>query len=553
LHQYEWLGDPAYVPPALVLSWCLFWFNGVPQTHDGMGIVFIEAFRRSYLAGDYFPLWSVFGEGGHGSPFPALYHRLHVQLAALLALKTGTIVALKASIPFWLVVGGIGMRRLCRSHGVRPWVAWMTGVLLMAANYTVADWYIRGATAEFVGFMLVPWGLRYAYELLDRRWGVVRLAIISALLMMAHMMTFYFFVVTSTVLIGVQLLRIMRQGWRRLRGALGRCLALAGLLLCTLGPYAAAVSYVVAFTGLRDFGMVSHPDPWKDYLANSNTSWSRTVVDGQMTLEIGRWFVFCFALFLLLAPGARRAVWQRTGSLVIVTIAYVLLLHVGMGFWFDLLPGASKIQFPARLLVFIDTATLLCMAIAIEGALRDDSPFVRLLAGTLPLVATVCQVNIACGNLSGIWDHHVERAEADKELANDTNLLSKKMAMYSDWVAYLPRMHGTNPPVSPFLKASDGCHISSATLTKGAAVGEVTKNMAGPLTFTVLGSHCSVTYNQVQSTFQRVEMSKPGSMRQTNDGLTLIEAPDGTVVQIHDRSVLDLARKFLIQRLRRFP
>jgi hypothetical protein len=42
-------------------------------------------------------------------------------------------------------------------------------------------------------------------------------------------------------------------------------------------------------------------------------------------------------------------------------------------------------------------------------------------------------------------------------------------------------------------------------------------------------------------------------MRQTNDGLTLIEAPDGTVVQIHDRSVLDLARKFLIQRLRRFP
>src|SRR3984957_2920114 len=101
---------------------------------------------------------------------------------------------MKVCVPFWLSVGGMGMRRLCRLHGARPWVAWIAGVMLMAANYTLADWYIRGAAAEFVGFMLVPWGLLYVYELLERRWGAVRLAVTASLLFYAHMLTFYFFV-----------------------------------------------------------------------------------------------------------------------------------------------------------------------------------------------------------------------------------------------------------------------------------------------------------------------------------------------------------------------
>ncbi len=41
----------------------------------------------------------------------------------------------------------------------------------MSANYAIADWYIRGASAELTAFMLVPWGYRYAFELFERRWG----------------------------------------------------------------------------------------------------------------------------------------------------------------------------------------------------------------------------------------------------------------------------------------------------------------------------------------------------------------------------------------------
>ena len=64
--QQEWLSELGYAPLALVLCWSLFAIKGVPLTHDGMGLVVIEMYRRAYRAGDYFPIWTVFGENGHG-------------------------------------------------------------------------------------------------------------------------------------------------------------------------------------------------------------------------------------------------------------------------------------------------------------------------------------------------------------------------------------------------------------------------------------------------------------------------------------------------------
>jgi hypothetical protein len=539
----------------LLLCWSLFAIKGVPATHDGLGLVVIEMYRRAYRAGDYFPVWTVFGENGHGSALPILYHRLHGQLGALLALWTGTVVAMKACVPFWLTVGAMGMRRLCRFHGARPWVAWIAGVMLMAANYTVADWYIRGAAAEFVGFMLVPWGLRYVYELLERRWGAVRLALSASLIFYAHMLTFYFFVVTATVIVVPRLLALRAYGWPRFRGALGRAIGAGLLLTMAIAPLAGAVLYASEFCGIGRSGMISHLDPWRDYLADRGTiSWSRTVVEGQMSLEVGRWSVLCLVGFLLVAPVARSALRRRVGVFVVLTIVYVLLQHVGMGFWFDLLPGASKLQFPARLLVFIVPATLLFTAIATEGALRSKLPLVRLFACVLPLVAAVCQVNITRGNQSAIWGLNFERGAVDKALADDTNILAKHLSMNTAWGDFLPRQHGTDAPIQPFLKASTGCQLNSAILTQGRSVDEVPGNVAGPLAFTVLGKDCTVEFNQVQSVLTRVELSKPGYVRKAPNGTTLIEVPnDRTLVRIHDRSMMDLAKKFLIEKTRRRP
>lgn len=553
-HQEAWVPEIAFVPFAVGLSWSLLAIKGIPQTHDGLGLVFIEAYRQSYLAGDYFPTWTAFGEQGHGSALLILYHRLHAQLAAVLALKTGTVAALKVSIPFFLTIGAMGMRRLCRLHGARPWVAWLAGLLLMSSQYALADWYIRGASAELAAFMLVPWGLRYAFELLDRRWGAVRLAIASSLIFYAHMMTFYFFVVTASVVVGGAFLRLRTCGWRRLRAGLWRATIFVALLTIAIGPYAAAVLYVSDFSAVGKLGMSPNPYAWSWFFADPTLSWSRVVVEGTMTLEVGRWCVLCLVLFAILAPAGARAIWQRAGGIVILAICFVILQHNGMAFWFDLLPGAAKIQFPGRLLVHIETITLLCMAIATEAALRSHVPFVRLVARVLPIVGAACQGNQARGSQSAIWGLNVERSVAKEALADDTDILTKKLSMSTSWGVFLPHLHGSHPDVQPFLKASDGCFISSTQLTAGLPVPVVPKNVAGPVTFTVHGKGCTVKLNQIQSPLLRVDLSLPGAMRQTDDGMTLIDAPrDGTVVRVYERGVMDLARKWLVQKIRRFP
>jgi hypothetical protein len=556
--QNEWLSELGFIPVAVAFSWCLVAYSGIPATHDGLGLVFIEAYRRAYRAGEFFPTWTPFGENGHGSALLILYHRLHAQLAAVLALWTGTVVALKVSIPFWLTIGGIGMRRLCRFHDVRPWVAWLCGTFLMSSHYATADWYIRGATAEMTAFMLVPWGLRYASELFERRWGAVRMAVTTALIFYAHMMTFFFFFVTAAVVIAVDFFRLRVYGWRRLRSAALRGLAFGTLVTCLMGPAAAAVTYTTAFSGISKLGLRDHPGdflPFQPYFADPALSWSRWVFEGEMSLEIGRWILLCLGFFLVIERGARLSVWRRAGGLVLLAAWYLALQHYGMTFWIAMLPGAEKIQFPARLLVFIVTIAIVAMGIATEAALRSDAPVVRAIACGLPLFGALWQGNQTRGNQSAIWGWmHIERGVADEGLAGRNDALTRKVSMNQAWPVFLPTRHGYNSAWQPFLKASPGCLLSSPVLTKGAQVEEVTDNVAGSVSFTVHGTGCTVKYNQIQSVLLSVQLSKPGAVRQTTEGLTLIEAPtDGTVVQVGGRGWLDLAGKFLVEKTRRFP
>ncbi|MHB8440413.1 MAG: hypothetical protein ACYDD4_14830, partial [Acidimicrobiales bacterium] len=370
-------------------------------------------------------------------------------------------------------------------------------------------------------------------------------------------MTFYFFVLTATVVIAGSLLRLRRYGWARVRAALVRCTVFVALLTCAIGPWAAAVTYTSEFTGIAGLGLRTSPNdfgPYWIYATDPNYSWSRAVVEGQMSVEIGRWCLLCLGVFLLLVPDARRHVWRRAGGLALVALAFVALQHYGMMFWLEMLPGASKLQFPIRLLVFIVPITILCVAIATEAGLRSSLPPVRLLACVLPVLAAAFQGNMTRGMQSAIWGFNVDRTVLDKELADDTNMLSLHASMNTAWSTYLPRRHGNNPPVTPFLVASDGCRISSAKLTGGAQSLGVTKNVEGPFSFTVHGTNCTVKLDQVYSVLLTAEFSKPGQIRETNDGMTLLDAPiDGTVVRVHERSMMDLAKKFVVEKLRRFP
>jgi hypothetical protein len=550
--------DLAFLPLALVTCWSLLAVGGMPMTHDGLGLAFLEAYRRAYHAGDYFPIWTSFSENGHGSGFPILYHRLHGQVFGLLALKVGALMALKVSIPTVLVVGAAGMRRLCLAVGVRPWLAWLGGVLIMSANYTVTDWFVRGATAEFTAFMLLPWCLREALRALDDNWGPVRFAVASTLLFYAHMMTFYVFVLVATVVIAGRLLERGRFGWARVRPLVWRGALFVALLTCAIGPYAAAVKYVVAFSGLPGITtMRTDPEayfPGASYFADPDASYSHSYVREITSVEVGRWMVLCLAAILIVAPGARLAIRRRVWGLSLVAFVLLVLQRKELGFVFTLLPGLSAIQFPCRVLVFIVTIVILCTTVAFEGALRSHVPWVRVAAAMLPFVATAGQLNLARSSQSAIWGQQVPKSEIDEAMGKTQDVTTGKITMFSDWHRYAPKREGS-PKAAPFLETSPDCKISSPTLTGGALAHVVADNVpCHDLTFTVHGDACSIRINQFQSPVLHAEFSGPGELRSTDEGTTVLLVPkDGTVVRFGERSVLDLARKWVIEKTSRWP
>src|SRR4051794_14233030 len=107
---------------------------------------------------DLVPIWSSADASGFGSPMPLFYHRLFYLLAAPLLLVTASAKsATLVTLAIVLVVGAWGMYRLVRTLGGGALAASVAGVCLIAANYTVTNWLVRGAVAELTAAMIVPW------------------------------------------------------------------------------------------------------------------------------------------------------------------------------------------------------------------------------------------------------------------------------------------------------------------------------------------------------------------------------------------------------------
>src|SRR5207253_4129427 len=103
------------------------------------------------------PVWSRFAPTGHGTPAPLFYHRLFYLVSGAFAIPSGTPAGVRIALLFFLALGGMGMVAAARRLGA-PWLhAIILGCYLPAANYTLTDWLVRGAMAEFSAMMLLPW------------------------------------------------------------------------------------------------------------------------------------------------------------------------------------------------------------------------------------------------------------------------------------------------------------------------------------------------------------------------------------------------------------
>jgi hypothetical protein len=355
---------------------------GWPLSHDGPAFAQRTlVYARHLQQFDVVPIWSSADASGFGSPMPLFYHRLFYLLAAPVFLVTASAKwAILATLTIVLVGGAWGMHRLVRTFGAGQLAAAVAGACLIAANYTVTNWLVRGAVAELTAAMIVPWLWSAFVEGRQQGRMPLSLGVWLALLWHAHsVMAFYTVIVLAATLTIVAVrhpaawtLVDPRTAWRPV-----------GLFALLVAPNLLAMAVLGSRYDLSRFlSWPLHPSyqfrPLLWYFWDRHWTWGHTA--SGLTLQID------LPMLALLAIGVAAAIWRRRSSPVplsdLATIALpaalclVLQMHWTEPFYLHV-PGAAYIQFPWRLLALL-TPLLIALAITVaDRALPHD---LRLLA-----------------------------------------------------------------------------------------------------------------------------------------------------------------------------
>jgi len=331
--------------------------HGWPKNHEINAFALrTRVYAEHYRLHDLVPLWSSTDNNGLGSAMPALYHKLFYLFSGPLFLLTGKMkIALLLPILFFLLVGAFGMYRLLEKIGARRATCIAGGLCLIAAKYTVTNWLIRAALAEFSAAMLIPWALYYFLLTLEENRVRLGLAVSLALIFLAHSVMGYYL----GLLFGFSFLVSLLARQNKLTGALFFSMLKAGLLFGLLvGP-----AVLLILTIGQDYDMkriLTLPNhPCAQFPPLMRYFWDNEFVFGsdwkiysvQLDLPPLLLAVAGFGTVLFWKNREEKWAWLRPvlPLAVLGLAAFFLQTRLSAPFY-NHVPGAAYLQFPWRLL-----------------------------------------------------------------------------------------------------------------------------------------------------------------------------------------------------------
>lgn len=365
---------------------------GWPFNHEYLSFAFRTRVWAAHLGrGDLLPIWSSEDTFGMGSPLPLFYHKLFYFLSGGLQLLTGDMKeSLVLAIGILLVLGSVGLLLAAMRLGLSPGAASVLAAALPLQTYTQLDWLVRGAMAEFSACMVVPWLFWALLVLVQDRRVSPALPVSLALLALAHSVLAY--VAVIPVLLAVLLVLPASDRRSGLRIVL-RLAAGAAAIVLLATPYLLAWNalrgdYGVSTLGAGSYRVAESFRPIADYFSPLPWRW------GTDWKGVPLAFHPATTLFLILAAflAVRRLVGRRlaaarglaaapdrlslrnvcgrdgwgAGFLVGALFLLFLLLQLrASNVAYETVPGFQLIQFPWRLLAFLQVAALLLIALAV--------------------------------------------------------------------------------------------------------------------------------------------------------------------------------------------
>lgn len=350
--------------------------EGWPYNHDYQAMQFRTlVYAYHYDQFDFFPLWSSGEAGGMGSPLPLFYHKLFFWVSAcffevLHHMQASIILACAV----FVAVGCAGVFRFLRIMGLRIWPSVLIAFLLPLQHYAYTDWFVRGAVAEFSAMMVIPWLFVWCAHYLKT--GVFGYSLVWVLLAVyfAHSIIGYYAVLIVLCAVAIRWNHHFEwaEVWSTIRRSVIAGVVFAGVMSIYLIP-----AYLVSDwydPSKIKMNIVDFFKPlWLyfydgDYSFHDSPNGYTVQVSGVVWISIGvltLWWMIHKAVVrervLLPTPAAHLIRLHLMASML---FCFLLQLSLSMPFYF-FVPGADFIQFPWRLLSFIEVSLILVIGLMV--------------------------------------------------------------------------------------------------------------------------------------------------------------------------------------------
>jgi len=374
------LADLALIAIAAVVLMLPSLSDGVPVGHDTpYHTVYMEGVSAQVAAGEAYPRWLAGLWDGAGGPDLYFYAPLSYWLGGLIRLTLcpgcgGSELLLAVGLGAQICYGA-GLRALGRRWFGR-WPALAGAVVGMALPFHLGtEWGDRFAFGEFAVAAMLPWHLAAVLDCLAGRAAGLRLAILTALVLLGH-------IVTAVMLAAVYPFLLLALGraadWRAIaRLAAGGALGL-GLAAVYWYP---AVTLLDSVNGDFIARQFFDPTVWLFWPA------SLMLADPMI---FGLWPSFfsqsAAALLLLYLARSGSPEAQR---LIAALVVFTMVMQTPLA-WplFEYTP-LKRIQFPWRLLVLSDIAFAAVVALAAHALAQGGVAAARRIAlvGAVGMVA----------------------------------------------------------------------------------------------------------------------------------------------------------------------
>ena len=389
---------------------------GFPPNHEDDAFVLrTMVYAKHFRFGDLVPVWSSSDNFGMGSPLPSLYHRLFYMVSGFVyAITNNSKIAVALSLIIFTAIGVRSVFLTLRSFHCSQLIAMLGASTLPFLNYSVTNWLVRGAMAEYSAMMLIPLVLYLVKKSWDRGSLYAPIGFVFGCLFLAHsVIAFYMALVFGTVLIASCLFRLLPWTFFSIKQIALSVFAFVSVTWWSLLPMLYFRQRFDVGRLLPDFLNVQFQfHSAKEYLWDSAWSWSNA--PQLFTVQMDTIFLLGLVALLL----TRRYSTEHIAIFALLAIS-VLLQNGRSWRFYNLVPGSEFIQFPWRLSALSSLMLLILVFIGLKQYKR------------LAIVIAVLTILI-----SGTWQRVDYYSYPDRlESRNSRSLSSYSLSLFGE---YLP-------------------------------------------------------------------------------------------------------------------